>query len=77
MKHQLLSMVRDFQSNMAGQYSHLPTAAQSEAQADLMAKHGSPYDFAMACVKATGDFISVDEAEAGIQKYLKEWEEAK
>lgn len=50
--------------------------AKTEAQRVLMAKHGSPFDFAKACAAAVGE-ISVDEAEAAIEKYLKEWKEAK
>ncbi len=53
----------------------MPDMARTQRQAELQAKHGSPRAFAEAVVKAIGEF-SVDEANAAIRKYRKEWEAA-
>lgn len=44
----------------------------TEAQRQLASKHGTPAVFADAVRRAIGE-ISVDEAEAGIAKYEREW----
>ncbi len=45
----------------------------SDKQKELKEKHGTPDEFAIACFKAVPDFISVNEAYAGIEKYNNEW----
>lgn len=48
----------------------------SDKQKELKEKHGTPDEFAIACFKAVPSFISVREAQAGIEEYDKEWIEA-
>lgn len=57
-------------------YDGLPKVAVTKGQQRLQKKHGSPYEFAVACVECVGE-ISVDEARRAIQKYQLEWEAAK
>lgn len=45
------------------------------SQSDLRRAHGTPKEFAAAVYRAVGE-ISLDEAEAAISKYQREWDEA-
>lgn len=59
-----------------GLIASMPDASKtSEAQKKLAAKHGSPREFAQACVNAIGE-ISCLEAHTAIAKYKKQWEAA-
>lgn len=51
-----------------------PTPAPTKAELEAM--HGTPIQFARACYRAIGE-ISVDEAQAAIAKYEREWSAAK
>lgn len=53
----------------------LPRHAKTQGQVELRKKHGTPSEFAEACVAAIGE-ISVKEAREAIAKYLKEWKAA-
>jgi len=48
----------------------------SKKQKELKRKHGTPEKFAIACYIAVPGVISVNEANAAIEKYNKEWIEA-
>jgi len=50
----------------------LPFRAKNSRQAALQNKHGTPRQFAQACVGALGE-ISVLEAQDAISHYLNEW----
>lgn len=52
-----------------------PTLIETPAQTRLREKHGSPREFAAACMNALGE-ISIDEANEAISKYNAEWLEA-
>ncbi len=43
----------------------------------LQAKHGTPAEFAKACYECVPSDISMDEANAAIEKYNKEWHDAR
>jgi hypothetical protein len=45
----------------------------SEELERLEAKHGTPFEFAVACYNAVPGFISRDEADAAIKRYNDEW----
>ena len=45
----------------------------SKKQKELKKKHGTPKEFSVACYKAVPDFISIEEADTGIEKYNNEW----
>lgn len=45
-------------------------------KAELAAKHGTPKEFAKACLAALGE-ISYEEAQAAISDYEEEWARAK
>ena len=45
----------------------------SEKQIALKARHGTPAEFADACLKAVPGDVSTDEARKAIQKYNLEW----
>lgn len=48
----------------------------SKKQQDLILKHGTVSQFAIACHECVPSIISYDEAEAAIQKYRNEFNEA-
>lgn len=48
----------------------------SERQKALMARHGTPAGFAIACYELVPGTISMDEAKAAIEKYQAEWDAA-
>lgn len=48
----------------------------SDKQKTLMARHGTPAGFAMACYELVPGTISMDEAKAAIEKYQAEWDAA-
>ena len=48
----------------------------SEQQKVLMAKHGTPAGFAVACYELVPGTISMDEAKAAVEKYQSEWDAA-
>ena len=75
MKKAFVAIVRSAQNDFASRFDHLPKQAKTDVQRNLQAKHGSPYEFAVACSKAVGDFISIEEAEDSIQKYIAQWKE--
>lgn len=50
----------------------LPQAATSPRQLHLMHQHGTPHEFAKACIEAIGE-ISILEALVAIRKYADEW----
>lgn len=54
---------------------NFPTLAVTEGQKRLQEKHGTPKEFAEACLGCLE--ITTDEAIAGIRKYLDEWDNAK
>lgn len=54
---------------------NFPTLAVTEGQKRLQEKHGTPEEFATACLNCLE--ITTDEAISGIQKYLNEWDNAK
>ncbi len=43
----------------------------------LKKKHGTPSEFAKACYECVPSDISMDEARAAIDKYNKEWDDAR
>lgn len=77
MKQQLVEVVHSAQADFGHRYWNLPMKAKNDAQRALEAKHGAPHTFAMACAKAVGDMVSVNEARTAIEKYCQEWEAAK
>lgn len=48
----------------------------TKGQLELIKKHGLPSEFAVACYEAVGE-ISMDEAREAVEKYNKEFKEAK
>lgn len=48
----------------------------SEQQKVLMAKHGTPAGFAIACYELVPGTISMDEARTAVEKYQREWDAA-
>lgn len=48
----------------------------SEQQKALVAKHGTPAGFAIACYELVPGMISMDEARAAVEKYQAEWDAA-
>lgn len=67
--------IEETRADNADLIEEMPTEATNDAQRALQAKHGTPREFAQACVNAIGE-ISCLEAHTAIQKYLKQWEEA-
>lgn len=57
-------------------YENMPRRTQTEGQEKLLKLHCSPYTFGKACVQAIGE-ISILEAQAAAEKYLREWNAAK
>lgn len=55
---------------------NMPKEAKTQGQIDLMAKHGTPYSFAMGVIECIGE-ISILEAQTSAEKYLREWNAAK
>lgn len=53
-----------------------PEAVFTKAQKALIAKHGTPAEFARAVYQTVPEFISMDEAREAIEKYNREWDEA-
>ncbi len=76
MKHELREDVISSRREFSRRYWNLPMRSKNAAQKALLAKHGTPFDFAKACAAAIGE-ISVEEAEKAVAKYLKEWKAAK
>lgn len=54
----------------------LITEGLSERQKALLARHGTPAGFAIACYELVPGTISMDEAKAAIEKYQAEWDAA-
>jgi len=52
-------------------------ASLTKAQNDLAKKHGTPAEFATACYRAVPGEISMDEAAEAVQKYNREWSQAR
>lgn len=50
--------------------------AENIKQEELMLKYGTPQEFANACYNAVPAFISLEEANLAIQKYLTDWAKA-
>ena len=50
-----------------------PLVGLSEEQKQMLEKHGTPADFAVACYRAVPDFISMDEAKHAVDEYTAEW----
>jgi len=50
-----------------------PLVGLSEQQKQMIEKHGTPADFAVACYRAVPDFISMDEASDAVDAYAAEW----
>ena len=53
----------------------LPNEANTDGQRALINKHGSPRVFALAIIAAIGE-ISVADAQAAVNRYLEEWDQA-
>jgi len=53
----------------------MPRKALTKGQLALQKKHGTPYEFAKACIEAIGE-ISILEANQASEKYRREWEAA-
>lgn len=45
----------------------------TDAQHELMRKHGTPGQFAAGCYECVPALISMDEAKAAIDKYNRDW----
>jgi len=56
-------------------FNALPDKASTEGQTKLRLAHGTPKEFARACIEAIGD-ISELEARNAVAKYLDEWNKA-
>ena len=54
-----------------------PLQSCTPGQRKLAKAHGTPAEFARGCYEAVPDFISMDEARRAIEKYNREWSEAK
>lgn len=67
--------IAETRADNADLIAEMPHEATSPAQLILQTAHGTPREFAQACVNAIGE-ISCLEAHTAIQKYLKEWKEA-
>lgn len=53
----------------------LAREAKTDAQKELQAKHGTPYEFGEAMIRAIG-MVSIGQAKAAIDEYRAEWEAA-
>lgn len=69
-------MIEETRADNGDLIASMPHDATNDAQRALAKKHGSPRMFAQSCVNAIGE-ISCLEAHTAIQKYLKQWEDAK
>ncbi len=58
-----------------GLVASMPSVAKTEAQKELAKKHGTPREFAQACVNAIGE-ITCLEAHEAISRYQKKWNAA-
>jgi hypothetical protein len=67
--------IEETRADNADLINEMPNKATSAAQRILQAEHGTPREFAQACVNAIGE-ITCLEAHTAIQKYRKQWEEA-
>jgi len=67
--------IEEVRADNADLIEDMPNEATSAAQRILQTEHGTPREFAQACVNAIGE-ISCLEAHTAIQKYKKQWEEA-
>lgn len=67
--------IDEVRADNADLIEEMPTESKNDAQRALQAKHGTPHEFATACVNAIGE-ISCLEAHTAIQKYLKKWKDA-
>ena len=68
-------MVQATRSQCWNMTKGLPKWPATQGQIKLHQKHGTPTEFAEACVDAIGE-ISVQEAQKAIDKYLAEWKAA-
>lgn len=65
-------MIAEARDSVADLPNGLPDAAITPKQKELQTRHGTPKQFAEACIKAIGD-ISPAEAQAAVARYLNEW----
>jgi hypothetical protein len=68
-------MIEDTRADNEDLIMSLPNKAETDAQRELQAKHGTPREFAQACVNAIGE-ITCLEAHTAIERMLKRWLEA-
>ena len=68
----IAAMVRETQDANRDVLDTLPNKANTPAQRALQEKHGTPREFAEACINAIGE-ISALEANVAIRKYRDEW----
>jgi len=73
---QIMADIRKVRYDQSYKISWMPTKSVTEGQKALESKHGTPREFAKACLELIGE-ISVDEFHAAITKYKNEWEAAK
>jgi hypothetical protein len=71
-EEQLRAMIEETRASLEPLIMEQPDKAKNPHQKKLQKQHGTPREFARACVAAIGD-ISVDEAKVGIARYLKIW----
>lgn len=71
----LAVMVRQTQDDNRDVVATMPNKATTAGQRALQKKHGTPRQFADACVNAIGEISPLD-AHRAIRKYLDEWERA-
>lgn len=71
----LTDVIKRVQENFQDVVDMMPNEATNDAQRALQAKHGTPREFAEACVNAIGT-ISCDEAIMAIKVYAAKWESA-
>jgi hypothetical protein len=64
--------IQQTRENNADVIADMPTKATTPGQRALKKKHGTPAEFAQACVNAIGE-ISCLEAHTAIAKYKREW----
>lgn len=75
-KNQIGDAILSIRRDAEGFINSMPSIAKNQAQQELVKKHGTPREFARACVMAIGE-ISCSEAFFAVSKYHKQWKDAK
>lgn len=70
-----MSAIEKARYDQSYKISWMPRKAITPGHKALAEKHGTPHEFAKACLAVIGD-ISVDEFHDAVNKYKQEWDAA-